>query len=104
MKGKQSESGTKSNDERLQDMIGAVVDKAFEVAKVMTKAGIKGAFMAKDLSDKVESGEAEQAIKHGAAEAEKILKAATRVAKRHFFAFMKELVPDEDGSDDKKQA
>lgn len=97
-------TGEKSKDEKLQDVIGAVIDGAFDTAKVMAKAGIRGAFVAKGLSDKVENGEAEQAMKDGVKEVETVMKAAARVAKKHFFDFLKEIVPDEDDPDDKKQA
>jgi len=93
---KQSGDEGKSKDEKLQDMISLVVDKAFEAAKVMTKVGIKGAFAAKDLSDKVDSGQAEQALKDGVKETEKIVRAAARVAKKHFLDFLNELAPDEE--------
>jgi len=92
---KTSENG-QGKDEKLQDMISVVVDKAFDAAKAMAKAGIKGAFVAKDLSEKVESGAAEQALKDGVAEAEKVMKAAARVAKKKFLNFLNELAPDEE--------
>jgi len=86
----------KTKDERFEAVVVGVVEKALDAAKVVAKVGIKGAFRAKDLSGKVDGGEAEKQVKAGVAEVEKAVQAGLRTVKTLFKNFLDELAPDED--------
>lgn len=92
----------KTKDEKFEDAILGVIEKAFDAAKTVARVGVKGMFTAKGVADKVESGEAEDTIKEGVAEAEKVMRAGFRSAKRYVKDFLDELVPDEKDPKKKK--
>jgi len=85
----------RNKDDEVRRMVEGVVGKAFDMAKTMAVVGIKGVFAAKDVSDKVESGEAEEKLKQGAAEIEKVFANGMKMAKRGARRLVNELLADE---------